>query len=164
MQRHAFCAAALFFLSTPFGSAVADALYGAPPPNINAYLDKLVKSYPDWIQGYDAEYLILKNGTRFKLSDHRGNKSFEEIHEHPDIDDMFYVPYPAGTEPKHPLKNFDPGRVRFEPLFCHNVRRLQKERGGWETKNNRMAVSTWRRTRIYHDRQRSRQGPGSGFA
>jgi hypothetical protein len=113
MQRHAFCAAALFFLSTPFGSAVADALYGAPPPNINAYLDKLVKSYPDWIQGYDAEYLILKNGTRFKLSDHRGNKSFEEIHEHPDIDDMFYVPYPAG----HPLKNFDPGRVRFEPLF-----------------------------------------------
>jgi hypothetical protein len=67
MQRHAFCAAALFFLSTPFGSAVADALYGAPPPNINAYLHKLVKSYPDWIQGYDAEYLILKNGTSRSL-------------------------------------------------------------------------------------------------
>jgi hypothetical protein len=30
---------------------------------------------------------------------------------------MFYVPYPAGSVPKQPPKDIDPGRVRFEPLF-----------------------------------------------
>jgi hypothetical protein len=104
------------FLLTSF-SAVADELYGTPPPKIGAYLDKLVSSYSDWIAGHDGEYLILKNRSRFLLSDGRTNKSFEELIEHPDIDDMFYVPYPAGTEPRQPTKNFDPGRVRFDPLF-----------------------------------------------
>ncbi len=116
-KRHAFCAGTLIFLSALLGSAVADNLYGAPPPNINAYLDKLVMAYPDWIAGYDDKYLVLRNGAKFELSDGRHNKSFDELLEHPDIDDMFYVSYPAGTEPKQPPKNFDPGRVRFEPLF-----------------------------------------------
>jgi hypothetical protein len=51
------------------------------------------------------------------ISDHRTDKSFDELIEHPDIDDMFYVPYPAGSVPKQPPKDIDPGRVRFEPLF-----------------------------------------------
>jgi hypothetical protein len=95
----------------------ADDLYGAPPLNIGAYLDKLVSSYPDWIESHDQEYVVLKNSLRFSISDHRTDKSFDELLEHPDIDDMFYVPYPAGTLPKQPDKNVDPGRVRFEPLF-----------------------------------------------
>ena len=47
---------------------------------------------------------------------------------------MFYVPYPAGAEPKQPPKNFDPGRVRFEPLLlamygdCKNNEVLTKLR------------------------------------
>ena len=65
----------------------------------------------------DDDNVILKNGTRLPISDHRTDKSFDELIEHPDIDDMFYVPYPAGSVPKQPPKDIDPGRVRFEPLF-----------------------------------------------
>jgi hypothetical protein len=43
--------------------------------------------------GIPLPYTWLNPSTRprFELSDHRGNKSFEELHEHPDIDDMFYM-------------------------------------------------------------------------
>ncbi len=99
------------------GSARAEESYGAPPPDLNAHLSRLMASYPNWISGYDEKYLTLKNGTRFAISDHRTDKSFYELVEKPDIDDMFYVPYPAGTKPQQPPMNSDPGRVRFEPLF-----------------------------------------------
>ena len=98
-------------------TSMADALYGAPPANLKTYLNKLVSAYPSWITKFDEEFLFLRNGQKFALSDHRTDKSFEEMLEHPDIDDMFYVPFPRGTVPKQPSKNFDPGRVRFEPLF-----------------------------------------------
>ena len=62
-------------------------------------------------------YLTMKNGVKFAISDHRDDKSFNELLEHPDIDDMFYVQYPAGNYPKQPPRNIDPGRVRSEPLF-----------------------------------------------
>jgi hypothetical protein len=80
-------------------------------------LDRLVRSYRDWIAGYDENFLILKDGKKFAISDGRTSKSFDEMLEKPDIDDMFFAPYPAGTTPKQPMRNSDPGRVRFEPLF-----------------------------------------------
>ncbi|MGB8678638.1 MAG: hypothetical protein WCD59_13165, partial [Pseudolabrys sp.] len=64
----------------------------------------LVRSYPDQIVGYDAEFLILKNGVKFRISDGRTNKTFQELLERPDIDDMFYARYPVGAEPIQPAK------------------------------------------------------------
>jgi hypothetical protein len=116
MARHIMAVAA-FILSVSIGAAVADDRYGAPPPDIAAHLQRLVKAYPEWIASADNEYVVLKSGARFAVSDHRTDKAFDELIEHPDIDDMFYLPYPAGTTPKQPPQNFDPGRVRFEPLF-----------------------------------------------
>jgi hypothetical protein len=107
-----------FVLLASVGTGIADDRYGAPPPNVEVYLDRLVKAYPDWIASRDNDYVVLKNGARFAISDHRTNKSFEDLLERADIDDMFYAPYPAGSAPKQPPKNFDPGRVRFEPLFA----------------------------------------------
>jgi hypothetical protein len=95
----------------------AEDSYGAAPNDIKEYLDRLVSSYPDKIGGYDNEFLILKSGTKFQISDGRTNKTFQELLESPDIDDMFYAGYPAGAAPTQPAKNVDPGRVRFEPLF-----------------------------------------------
>ncbi|MFZ0621728.1 MAG: M15 family metallopeptidase [Pseudolabrys sp.] len=95
----------------------AEESYGAPPNNIKDYLDRLVSSYPDTVGGYDNEFLILKNGTKFRISDGRTNKTFQELLESPDVDDMFYARYPMGTAPTQPAKDIDPGRVRFEPLF-----------------------------------------------
>lgn len=111
------CAAVCTWSLISAATVFAGRWYGAPPPKLNIYLDRLVSSYPDWIDRYDAEYVILKNGSKFPISDHKTTKSFEELLERPDIDDMFYAPYPAGSEPKQPPEDFDPGRVRFAPLF-----------------------------------------------
>jgi D-alanyl-D-alanine carboxypeptidase len=106
--------ALILFALTP---GIASELYGAPPRNLTDYLNKLVSAYPTFIAKFDEDSLFFKQGQKFALSDRRTDKSFEEMLEHPDIDDMFYVPYPRETVPKQPAKNFDPGRVRFEPLF-----------------------------------------------
>src|SRR5262249_41435844 len=49
----------------------AEELYGATPKNIKEYLDSLVRAYPDKISGHDDEFLILKNGIKFRISDGR---------------------------------------------------------------------------------------------
>jgi hypothetical protein len=96
---------------------LAALLYSAPPADVAARIDKLVRSYPDFIVGRDGNALLLKDGQRFAVSDGRADKSFEEMLTQPDIDDMFYAPYPAGAAALAPAKDFDPGRVRFAPLF-----------------------------------------------
>jgi hypothetical protein len=92
--------------------------YGAAPHSIKDDLDRLVRAYPDAIAGHDGTFLTLKDGARFRISDGRNDKTFQELLESPDIDDMFYARYPANTEPKQPGVNGDPGRVRFAPLFA----------------------------------------------
>lgn len=107
-------------ISTSSLSAVAsgaDDLYGATPADIKANLDRLVSYYSDSISGYDDRFLTLRNGKRFRISDNRTDKTFQQLIEQPDVDDMFYSPYPSDTVPKQPAKNMDPGRVRYEPLF-----------------------------------------------
>ncbi len=91
--------------------------YGAPPADLNARLDRLVRAYPDFMAGHDAHDLILKDGRRFAISDGRTDKTYDEMIERPDIDDMFYRDYPVGADATPPAKDFDPGRVRYEPLF-----------------------------------------------
>jgi hypothetical protein len=91
----------------------AEERYGAAPTSLKEDLDRLVAAYPDTIAGHDDTFLTLKNGTRFRISDGRTDKTFQELLESPDIDDMFYVRYPAGAAPKQPDMNGDPGRVRF---------------------------------------------------
>ena len=96
----------------------AEELYGSPPNNIKEYLDSLERSYSGTISRHDEEFIYLKDGTtKYHISDHRTDKTFQELLEKPDVDDMFYAPYPNGTIPKQPQKNIDPGRVRFEQLF-----------------------------------------------
>jgi D-alanyl-D-alanine carboxypeptidase-like protein len=124
LARRIGAACALALLSLGVRATAGDG-YGAPSPDLKLHLDRLVRAYPDWITGADDRFVHLKNGGKFPISDGRTDKSFDELLEHPDIDDMFYVPYPAGSAPAAPAKNIDPGRVRFEPLFvamygdCH---------------------------------------------
>ncbi len=106
-------------------AARAQSTYGAPPMDLAARLADLVRAYPDFIARAEGGFLVMRDGTKFPISDGRTDKSFNELLEKPDIDDMFYAAYPAGAAPKQPARNFDPGRVRFEPLFiamygdCH---------------------------------------------
>ena len=100
----------------------AEERYGAAPSSLKGDLDRLVASYPDTVAGHDGAFLTLRTGTRFRISDGRTGKTFQELLESPDIDDMFFARYPAiaatSAEPKHPDINSDPGRVRFAPLFA----------------------------------------------
>ena len=100
----------ILFAGLILGSSVchvasgADGSYGAMPSNIHEFLDRLVKYYPDTVSDYDDDFLILKSGQKFRISDNRTDKTFQELLEKPDIDDMFYARYPAGTAPKQPEK------------------------------------------------------------
>ena len=60
-------------------SGSAEELYGAPPNNLNEHLDRLVSSYTDKIGSYDKDFLILKNGMKFPISDGRTDKTFQEL-------------------------------------------------------------------------------------
>jgi hypothetical protein len=91
--------------------------YGAPPPDLDKHLARLVAAYPDTIAGFDAVHLKLKDGRRLPISDGRTDKSFDQLLDDPDIDDMFAFAYSAGEPPSAPPANFDPGRVRVDALF-----------------------------------------------
>jgi hypothetical protein len=53
----------------PFiSSAAADKSYGTPVGDVDAFLDKLVSSYADWIASRTNEYLSMKNGMKFAIS------------------------------------------------------------------------------------------------
>jgi hypothetical protein len=94
-----------------------DGRYGAPPPDLERHLAGLKQAYPDVIKAYDKTKLVLKSGVELPISDGRTDKSFEELLDYPDIDDMFAFPYSAQATPSAPAVNVDPGRIRVEALF-----------------------------------------------
>jgi hypothetical protein len=98
-------------------SFAADNRYGAPPPDLDQRLVRLKEAYPDIIKTYDMKKLVLKSGVELPISDGRRDKSFDDLLDHPDIDDMFAIPYPANAKPEAPPVNSDPGRIRVESLF-----------------------------------------------
>ncbi len=75
---------------------------------------KLIASYKSIVK-CENNRIYLSNGKSFIYDDGK-KKSFTQLLNSPDIEDMFKFKYP-----KHPIKalpkNFDPGRIRFEPLF-----------------------------------------------
>ncbi len=85
-------------------------------PNIPDGLKKLKKAYPDFIDSVDNNNLYFKDGTKMIYDDGR-KKSFEEMLDDPDLEDMMSQEYPMGKEYKIPEVNFDPGRIRYEPFF-----------------------------------------------
>ena len=79
-------------------------------------LDALVTAYPDQLAGYSNSEVIWKDGTRMAATDGR-TKTFNELLDHPDIEDQFAIAYPLGAVLKPPAVNEDPGRIRNEPFF-----------------------------------------------
>jgi hypothetical protein len=85
----------------------------------------LIKAYPDFLDRIEENDLVWKDGTRMRVDDAKGAKAFEALRDDPDIKDMFLMKYPLGEQRLAPAVNFDPGRVRYPPLFkkmygdCH---------------------------------------------
>jgi D-alanyl-D-alanine carboxypeptidase len=77
----------------------------------------LVKAYPNFIDRIEKNALVWKDGTRMRIDDGKGAKAIEAMLDDPDLKDMFLMRYPAGEKGLAPEVNFDPGRVRYLPLF-----------------------------------------------
>ncbi len=81
------------------------------PPEVQI----LMQVYPDFIVGYRDNYIIWADSTKMIFDDHK-NKSFDELLNNPDIQDMFKYPYRTGKIDT-PQVNYDPGRIRNEAFF-----------------------------------------------
>ena len=120
--------------------------YGAPPPDIKERLDALVAAYPDHLLSHDMKEITWRDGTRMPISDGRTDKTFKELLNRPDIDDMFAFRYPAGAKPSAPGVNQDPGRIRNEAFFakiygdCRGSRRLPMAKVRWVAKHGGRTV------------------------
>jgi hypothetical protein len=92
---------------------MATAAAASPQPSVA----DLPIAYPDAIAGINGNELIWRDGTRMPISDGISPKGFKTLLDHPDIDDMFAIPYRPGKPTFPPGVNDDPGRVLYEPLF-----------------------------------------------
>lgn len=108
---------AIALWAAAMAAEASDVRYGAPPADLDDNLARLKDAYPDAIKSYDRTTLILNSGATIPVSDGRIDKSFDELLDNPDIDDMFAFDYPAGVKPVAPELDVDPGRIRVEELF-----------------------------------------------
>jgi len=79
--------------------------------------DKLIKSYPDYLVACENNTIVWKSGER-QLYDDGKQKTFDQLLEQADVEDMFAFPYPVGADSyTPPAFNVDPGRIRNEEFF-----------------------------------------------
>ena len=78
---------------------------------------RLLKAYEAAIERVENNEVVFRNGKRMPYDDGKGEKSFEDWLENPDVEDMFSVQYAPGERAAPPPKNFDPGRARNEEFF-----------------------------------------------
>ena len=109
-------AAALALSALAPVAARADS-YGAPPVDLQKRLDALVAAYPEHLISHNGKEITWRDGSTMRVSDGRTDKSFSELLNEPDIDDMFAFPYKKGAHPSAPPVRHDPGRIRYEPFF-----------------------------------------------
>lgn len=77
---------------------------------------KLMRAYPDKLKGFENNFIIWADGTKMQWDDGKKNKTYEELLNNADIEDMFSIPYAKGKI-MIPALNHDPGRIRNEAFF-----------------------------------------------
>ncbi len=105
--RNLFLFFALFFALEVFSQNTDTNLFLA---------QKLISAYPDFLDRYENGFIVWKDGTKMLFDDGKP-KSFEELLNSPDLQDMFAFGYPQGDTFTAPGYNQDPGRIRYEPFF-----------------------------------------------
>lgn len=78
--------------------------------------DRLAASYVQ-VSHCQDNHIIFTDGTKMLYDDGR-KKSFEQLLNDADIEDMFHFPYPRGASSyQPPSHNYDPGRIRNEAFM-----------------------------------------------
>jgi hypothetical protein len=119
--NHAVDSIAPTVISRASGSILALAFLpaaAAPLASGPAWAARLIAAYPGMVREVTASEVVMRDGTRFPVSDGVTGKTPEERQLHPDFEDMFAEPYPAGSTVV-PRREEDPGRTRFAPFFDH---------------------------------------------
>ncbi len=106
-------AAIIFLLVTAPSGGLAQPATNSPDGAATA----LLKVYPGFLDRIEGNELVWKDGTRMLVDDGKGAKTFGAMLDEPDIKEMFSMQYPLGDKGVAPAINFDPGRVRYAPLF-----------------------------------------------
>lgn len=88
---------------------------------------KLMAAYPDYIIGYKSNFIIWKDSTRMLFNDFKKSKSFDDLLNNPSLSDQFIFKYQKGSLSSNPEKDFDPGRIRYEPFFFKMYGSTQNE-------------------------------------
>ena len=98
-------------------AAVGTVLGGAAHARCDGNAQKLVRAFPQVVACRDNR-IVWSDGTKMLYDDGK-KKSFDQLLNRADIQDMFHYPYPRGKNGygKAPAKNFDPGRIRNEKFF-----------------------------------------------
>lgn len=78
-------------------------------------VERLLKTYPSMVKGFDGEGIILQDDTKIKYQE-ASSKPHSDLMNSDDIGDMFTYPYVKG-EVRNIPKNYDPGRIRSEALL-----------------------------------------------
>lgn len=90
---------------------------GAAELSLAEKLDILAKSYPDTIAAVSDKAVTLKSGgDPITVDDGVARDHFQQL-EKGDVEDSLQQTYPAGACETRPDVNFDPGRIRSEPLM-----------------------------------------------
>lgn len=76
---------------------------------------KLLLAYPDFLEAYVDGKIKWKDGSSMTFDDRIKDKSFEALLNHPDLEDQMSQDYPLDRIMIE--KNYDPGRIRYEPFF-----------------------------------------------
>ena len=80
-------------------------------------IDILVKSYPDTMNGGSEKSVgFVRHAQMLPVDDGVERNHFQKL-EHGDIEDSLQQIYPAGACETKPNVNFEPGRIRSEPLM-----------------------------------------------
>lgn len=100
-------------------SLASTTLYANKEQSIETYtseVDLLIKSYPDVLSHTDQNQLFTLDNQHWIIDDGE-KKNHQSQLNRPDIKDSLKQQYPLiNCNQKHE-KNFDPGRIRFEPLM-----------------------------------------------
>jgi hypothetical protein len=98
-------------------AANADEAPAAKEPDIPVGLRCLAEAYPDHVCELEENALVLCDGTRLPYDDGRQKSHAERLRD-PDLQDQLAQRLPAGDATGlAPPEGYEPGRVRYQPLF-----------------------------------------------